>query len=243
MNLNPLFFLSCQELRRGVPYHPLFYFGCSSILLMETRGPKKDYNMCTVTGWVRRGHLPSMDGWGKLCLFSRCFTSSEPQILPRKMRMITSTPQDCWEEEIWWMMLMTCGSCWQKWSDTLTDLMIISPPAPIEFVEDQSTFGGSDSKESACKARSMSPEDLQENGMATHFSILSYLDNSIDRKACWATIHGGHKELDMNKRLTLSLSFSISHHWNPAADGRHTGGLHCGHVLPFPKPQSPMSSE
>ena len=56
----------------------------------------------------------------------------------------------------------------------------------------------------------MSPEDLQENGMASHFSILSYLENSIDKEACWAT--WGHKELDMNEQLTLSLSFSISHH-------------------------------
>ena len=55
----------------------------------------------------------------------------------------------------------------------------------------------------------MSPEDLQENGMATHFSILSYLENSIDKEACWATIHAGHKELDMYEHLTLSLSFSI----------------------------------
>ena len=45
--------------------------------------------------------------------------------------------------------------------------------------------------------------------MATHFSILSYLENSIDKEACWATIHAGHKELDMNEHLTLSLSFSI----------------------------------
>ena len=50
VNLDPWFFLSCQELKRAIPSHPLFHFGCSSILLMETRGPKKDYNMCTVTG-------------------------------------------------------------------------------------------------------------------------------------------------------------------------------------------------
>ena len=62
MNLDPLFFLSCQELRRGVPSHPLFYFGCNSVLLMETTGPKKDYNMCTVTGWPQQRSSPQ-HGW------------------------------------------------------------------------------------------------------------------------------------------------------------------------------------
>ena len=54
--------------------------------------------------------------------------------------------------------------------------------------------GGSDSKESACDAGDpssiLSREDPLEKGMATHSSIYSYLENSMDRGAWQATVHG-----------------------------------------------------
>ena len=37
--------------------------------------------------------------------------------------------------------------------------------------------------------RSLGQEDLLEKGMATHSSILA-LENSMDRGAWWATVHG-----------------------------------------------------
>ena len=43
-------------------------------------------------------------------------------------------------------------------------------------------------------------EDPLEKRMATHFSILA-----LDRGVWRATVHGGHKELDMTETLTLSL--------------------------------------
>ena len=33
----------------------------------------------------------------------------------------------------------------------------------------------------------------------------SCLENPMDRRAWWATVHGGRKELDTTERLTLSL--------------------------------------
>ena len=44
-------------------------------------------------------------------------------------------------------------------------------------------------------------EDLLEEGMATHSSILAWRV-PIDRGAWWATVHGGHKELDMTEHRT-----------------------------------------
>ena len=41
--------------------------------------------------------------------------------------------------------------------------------------------------------RSLGWEDPLEKGMATHSSY-SCLENSMDRGAWWATVHGGHKE-------------------------------------------------
>ena len=34
-----------------------------------------------------------------------------------------------------------------------------------------------------------------------------FLENSMDRGAWWATVHGGHKESDMIERTKLSLPF------------------------------------
>ena len=41
------------------------------------------------------------------------------------------------------------------------------------------------------------------NGYPLQYSCL---ENSMDRGAWWATVLGGHKELDRIERLTLSLS-------------------------------------
>ena len=49
--------------------------------------------------------------------------------------------------------------------------------------------------------RSMGQEDPLKQEMATH-SQYSCLGNPLDRGAWWATIHGGHKELDMTERLS-----------------------------------------
>ena len=50
--------------------------------------------------------------------------------------------------------------------------------------------------------RSLGSEDPLEKGMATH--SYSCLGNPMDRTACQATVHGGHKESDTTERLTLS---------------------------------------
>ena len=53
--------------------------------------------------------------------------------------------------------------------------------------------GGSDGKESACNevdlVQSLCWEDPLEKEVAIHSSILS-LENSMDRRAWWATVHG-----------------------------------------------------
>ena len=53
--------------------------------------------------------------------------------------------------------------------------------------------GGSEGKESAAvretKVHFLGQEDPLEKGMATHSSILG-LENSVDRGAWWATVHG-----------------------------------------------------
>ena len=54
--------------------------------------------------------------------------------------------------------------------------------------------------------RSLGREDPLEKGMATHCSQYSCLENSKDRGAWRATVHGGHKESDVTQGLTLSLS-------------------------------------
>ena len=56
------------------------------------------------------------------------------------------------------------------------------PPVFLGFA------GGSDDKESACNAGDLGWEDLQEEGMATHSSILGWRI-PMDRGARWATVH------------------------------------------------------
>ena len=46
------------------------------------------------------------------------------------------------------------------------------------------------------RVQSLGPEDPLEKGMATH--SYSCLENHMDRKAWWATVHGVAKELEMN---------------------------------------------
>ena len=55
--------------------------------------------------------------------------------------------------------------------------------------------GGSDSKESACNAGSLGQENALEKEMAAHSSILSCLENSMD-KGAWCLSSGGRKDSD-----------------------------------------------
>ena len=45
-------------------------------------------------------------------------------------------------------------------------------------------------------------EDPLEEGMVSHSSILA-MENSMDRGAWQATVHGGHKELDLTEQLSI----------------------------------------
>ena len=69
-------------------------------------------------------------------------------------------------------------------------------------------MGGSDGKESACNVGDLSSisELGRSPGEGTVYPLqYSCLENSMDRGAWWATVHGGHKESDTTERLTLSL--------------------------------------
>ena len=46
--------------------------------------------------------------------------------------------------------------------------------------------------------------------MATHSSIISCLENSMDRGAWWATICGVAESWDMTELLTLSLTLHLA---------------------------------
>ena len=50
-------------------------------------------------------------------------------------------------------------------------------------------LGGSDGKESACKAGDLGSKDALEKGMATHSNILAWRI-PMDRGAWWAIVHG-----------------------------------------------------
>jgi len=67
--------------------------------------------------------------------------------------------------------------------------------------------GGSDAEESpACNVGDMGPipgfgrSPGEGNGYPLQYSCL---ENSMDRGAWWATVHGGHKEWDTTEQLTL----------------------------------------
>ena len=80
--------------------------------------------------------------------------------------------------------------------------------------------GDSDGKESASNAEDPGsvPESGRSPGEGNGNPLqYSYLENSMDRRAWWATVHGSRKELDMTEQLTLSLSsllgeFSVFRH-------------------------------
>ena len=67
--------------------------------------------------------------------------------------------------------------------------------------------GGSYGKESACNAGDpgsipgLGRSPGEGNGNPIQYSCL---ENSMDRGAWWATVHGGHKESDTTEPLTLS---------------------------------------
>ena len=68
--------------------------------------------------------------------------------------------------------------------------------------------GGSDSKDSACNAGVLNliPESGRSPGKGNGYPPqYSCLENPMDRWAWQATVHGGHKKLDMTEWLTLSL--------------------------------------
>ena len=73
-----------------------------------------------------------------------------------------------------------------------TDFLILNQGFP----------GGSDSKESTCNAGDVGliPE-LGRSPGGEHGNSLQHscLENSMDRGAWWATVHGGHKESDMTE--------------------------------------------
>ena len=63
----------------------------------------------------------------------------------------------------------------------------------------------SDSKESACNARDLG--SIPGSGRSKQWQLTQYscLENSMDRGACQATVHGV-AESDTTEQLTLSLS-------------------------------------
>ena len=64
----------------------------------------------------------------------------------------------------------------------------------------------SDSEESTCNAgdRGSIPGSERSPGERNGYLLqYSYLENSLDRAACWATVHGV-AELDITELLTLS---------------------------------------
>ena len=62
--------------------------------------------------------------------------------------------------------------------------------------------------------------EAQEEGMYVYIQLIHFvvqwkviqhcscLENSMDREACWATVHGGHKESDVTGQLTFFTSLS-----------------------------------
>ncbi|CAI9173503.1 unnamed protein product [Rangifer tarandus platyrhynchus] len=81
--------------------------------------------------------------------------------------------------------------------------------------------GGSDGQESACKVGDLAY--IAGSGRppgGRHGNPLQYscLENPMDRAAWWATVHGGHKELDMTERLS-TVQYTL--HYDPAYTHTH----------------------
>ena len=76
----------------------------------------------------------------------------------------------------------------------------------MDFRKDRGFPGGSDGKESACNAEHLSLiHGLGRSPGEGNGNPLQYpcLENSMDRGAWWATVHGV-AELDMTEQLTLT---------------------------------------
>ena len=75
--------------------------------------------------------------------------------------------------------------------------------------------GGLDGKESACSAGDLgsipklgrSPGEGNDNPRQ-----YSSLENPMDRVAWWATVHGGHKDLDTTESLSMHASIIERYH-------------------------------
>ena len=68
-------------------------------------------------------------------------------------------------------------------------VQVKSKEQPVSYKLVLAIPGGSDGKDSACSAvQSLSQEDLLEEGMATHSSILTW-KIPMDRGAWWAAVH------------------------------------------------------
>ena len=71
---------------------------------------------------------------------------------------------------------------------------------------------GSDSKESACNAGDLGliPGSGRSPGEGNSYLLqYSCLENSMDRGAWWATVHGVAKELDTTERTNIHKSPSL----------------------------------
>ena len=72
--------------------------------------------------------------------------------------------------------------------------------------------GGSDGKESACNAGDLGliPGSGRSPGEGNGYPLLqySYLKNPMDRGGWQATVHGGHKESDMNEWLIYNPAYA-----------------------------------
>ena len=74
--------------------------------------------------------------------------------------------------------------------------------------------GGSDGKEPASNAEDsgLTPGLGRSPGEGNGYPLqYSCLENSMDRGAWWATVLGGHKELDITEGLTLLLIEGLSY--------------------------------
>ena len=72
-------------------------------------------------------------------------------------------------------------------------------------------LGGSNSKDCLqCRRPEFNPWSGRSPGEGNGIPLqFSYLENSMDRGAWWATVHGVTKESDMTEQLTLSAVFRV----------------------------------
>jgi len=70
--------------------------------------------------------------------------------------------------------------------------------------------------------QSLGQEDLLEEGMVTHSSQYSFLENAMDREAWQATVRG-HKELDMTEQLSKHKYYIVIKYINNRGKGTQKG--------------------